>query len=94
MAYTVDGGELGMIQYESFNAAIARITITGIGVHPGHAKNIMRSALLVAHQLQAMLPGGETPQDTEGYEGFFHLTSLRGTVEAVSYTHLRAHETF
>lgn len=81
VAYTVDGGELGMIQYESFNAAIARITITGIGVHPGHAKNIMRSALLVAHQLQAMLPGGETPQDTEGYEGFFHLTSLRGTVE-------------
>ncbi len=81
VAYTVDGGELGMIQYESFNAAIARITITGIGVHPGHAKNIMRSALLVAHQLQAMLPGGETPQDTEGYEGFFHLTSLRGTVD-------------
>ena len=83
VAYTVDGGELGMIQYESFNAAIARITITGIGVHPGHAKNIMRSALLVAHQLQAMLPGGETPQDTEGYEGFFHLDTISGCVEKV-----------
>lgn len=81
IAYTVDGGELGMIQYESFNAAAARVTITGIGVHPGHAKNIMRSALLVAHQFQTMLPGGETPQDTEGYEGFFHLTNLRGTVD-------------
>ena len=88
VAYTVDGGALGLIQYENFNAAAARITITGFGVHPGDAKNVMRSALLVAHQLQAMLPGGETPQDTEGYEGFFHLTSLRGTVDEVEMEYI------
>lgn len=79
IGYTVDGGELGMIQYENFNAALARIRITGFGVHPGHAKNTLLNALLVANQLNNMLPAGDNPRDTDGYEGFFHLTKLNGT---------------
>ena len=73
IAYTVDGGALGDIEYESFNAAGARISITGFGVHPGSAKDTMINALLVAMELNGMLPAGETPRHTEGYEGFFHL---------------------
>ena len=79
IAYTVDGGPLGQVQYENFNAALAHIQITGLGVHPGSSKNTMINALLVANQFNNMLPAGETPRDTEGYEGFFHLTKLNGT---------------
>ena len=78
-AYTVDGSQVGLIDYENFNAALAKIHITGLGVHPGSSKNTMINALLVANELNNMLPSGETPRDTEGYEGFFHLTKLNGT---------------
>ena len=79
IGYTVDGGEVGMVQYENFNAALAQITIQGFGVHPGTAKNVMVNALMVANELNNMLPSGETPRDTCGYEGFFHVTKWNGT---------------
>lgn len=81
IAYTVDGGPLGEIEYESFNAATARISINGISVHTGSAKGKMKNALLLAHEFQAMLPPAETPAHTEGYEGFYHLRSVTGGVE-------------
>ena len=80
-AYTVDGGTEGSIEYENFNAASARLTVHGFNVHPGDAKDIMINASLVLMEANAMLPEGETPRDTEGYEGFFHLTGMDGTVE-------------
>lgn len=80
-AYTCDGGAESEIEYENFNAAEAVFVTHGVNVHPGEAKNTMRNALLVAMECNAMLPGGETPRDTEGYEGFFHLMKLNGTVE-------------
>ena len=80
-AYTVDGGQENIIEYENFNASAAHIEINGFNVHPGSAKNIMINALLVACEFNGMLPSGETPRDTEGYEGFFHLCDLSGTTE-------------
>lgn len=80
-AYTVDGGEIGEIEYENFNAASASITINGKSVHPGSAKNKMVNASLVAIELNALLPEYETPYYTEGYEGFFHLTDINGECE-------------
>ena len=80
-AYTLDAGSMGLIQYETFNAAAANIHITGFGVHPGSAKDTMISALQVACELNGMLPSGETPRDTCGYEGFFHMTHMAGTVD-------------
>lgn len=80
-AYTVDGGRLGELEYENFNAAGAKVTIHGRSVHPGEAKDKMRNALLMAQEFQSMLPVSENPMYTCGYEGFFHLDSLRGTVE-------------
>ncbi len=80
-AYTVDGGFEGELEYENFNAAGARITIAGRNIHPGYAKDKMINALHVAHEIDALLPAWERPEHTEGYEGFFHLTSLKGTVE-------------
>lgn len=79
-AYTVDGGPEGEIQYENFNAASAVVTIHGVDVHPGESKNTMVNALLVGIQFNSLLPGGQTPRDTEGYEGFFHLQELSGGV--------------
>lgn len=79
-AYTVDGGKEGEIQYENFNAASATITIHGLDVHPGEGKNTMVNALLVAMEFNAMLPAAQTPRDTEGYEGFYHLTQMTGNV--------------
>ncbi|MFV0314950.1 MAG: peptidase T, partial [Anaerotignum sp.] len=79
-AYTVDGGELGELQYENFNAARAVIEIKGRNVHPGMAKNIMVNAALVATDLVSSLPEQEIPSKTEGYEGFFHLCSFEGNV--------------
>ena len=81
LAYTVDGGALGELEYENFNAAEAEIAIRGFNVHPGSAKNVMVNAALAAAELLARLPAGDTPRETEGYEGFFHLTELSGTVE-------------
>ena len=79
-AYTVDGEDAGEISYENFNAASATITIHGLDVHPGEGKNTMVNALLVAMEFNAMLPAAQTPRDTEGYEGFYHLTQMTGNV--------------
>lgn len=80
-AYTVDGGELWEINYETFNAAAAHWDISGFNIHPGSAKNAMINACLVAMEINAMLPAGEIPAKTENYEGFFHLAEMRGNVE-------------
>lgn len=78
VAYTVDGGELGELEYENFNAAGAKITVHGLNIHPGEAKNKMKNAALIAVELAGMLPAAETPAHTEGYEGFYHLCGLEG----------------
>lgn len=78
VAYTVDGGELGEIEYENFNAAAAAVTIHGVNIHPGSAKNKMKNALLIAHDYVGLMPPAETPAHTEGYEGFYHLSELAG----------------
>lgn len=79
--YTVDGGGLGEIEYENFNGASAKITFNGVSIHPGSAKNKMKNAQLIAMEFNSYLPTGQTPADTEGYEGFFHLTNMEGTCE-------------
>lgn len=78
VAYTVDGGELGEIEYENFNAAAARVTVHGVNIHPGSAKNKMKNALLIALEFASLLPAAETPAHTEGYEGFYHLAGMTG----------------
>ena len=83
-AYTVDGGKLGEIEYECFNAAAATVTIRGRSVHPGYAKNAMLNALNVAMEFHALLPAGERPEHTEGYEGYYHLDRMEGDVEQVT----------
>ena len=80
-AYTMDGSEVGEIEFENFNAASARITINGRSVHPGYAKGKMINAARIATEIIAQLPADETPETTEDYEGFFHLTHISGTVE-------------
>lgn len=80
-AYTIDGGEIGELEYENFNAASAKITIHGRNIHPGYAKNKMINAALIANEFINMMPGFETPATTEGYEGFYHLTHMSGEVE-------------
>lgn len=80
-AYTVDGGRLGELEYENFNAAGAKVRIHGRSVHPGEAKDKMRNAILMAQEFQSMLPAAENPMYTCGYEGFYHLDALNGTVE-------------
>lgn len=77
-AYTVDGGELGEIEYENFNAASAEITVHGVNIHPGSAKNKMKNAALLAAEFIGMMPKAETPAHTEGYEGFYHLCEMKG----------------
>lgn len=78
VAYTVDGGELGEIEYENFNAAGAKVTVHGLNIHPGSAKNSMKNAILMAIEFNSMLPPAETPAHTEGYEGFYHLMHMAG----------------
>lgn len=78
--FTIDGGAIGELEYENFNAAAAEIIITGKSVHPGTAKNVMINASLIAGEFMSMLPENETPATTEGYEGFYHLTDLNGNV--------------
>jgi tripeptide aminopeptidase len=80
-AYTMDGSELGELEYENFNAAAAKITFKGRNVHPGYAKGKMINAIRVAHRFISLLPAQETPEQTEGYEGFFHLIAFQGEVE-------------
>lgn len=78
VAYTVDGGELGELEYENFNAAGARVTVHGFNIHPGSAKDKMKNALLMAIEFNSMLPPAEIPAHTEGYEGFYHLQAMSG----------------
>ena len=80
-AYTVDGGGLGEIEYENFNAASARVEVKGFNIHPGSAKNKMKNAARMAMRFASMLPDSETPEHTEGYEGFYHLVSIAGEEE-------------
>ncbi len=86
-AYTVDGGELGEIEYENFNAASAEIKVHGVNIHPGSAKNKMKNASLLAAEFINMMPKAETPAHTEGYEGFYHLCDMKGdeTLAELSY---------
>ena len=78
VAYTVDGGELGEIEYENFNAAAAELTVRGLNIHPGEAKNKMKNAVLMANQFLSLLPPAQTPAHTEGYEGFYHVCAMEG----------------
>ena len=92
-AYTVDGGRLGEIEYENFNAANASVFLRGINIHPGDAKNKMRNAILLANEFINMMPPAETPAHTEGYEGFFHINRIEGTeTEASVYMLIRDHD--
>ena len=87
-AYTMDGSEVGELEYENFNAASARITIRGRNVHPGYAKGKMVNACHVAREFASALPQDERPETTEGYEGFFHLTQMSGTVEEATLSYI------
>ncbi|WMT39786.1 peptidase T [Paenibacillus sp. D2_2] len=80
-AYTVDGGPIGELEYESFNAAAAKITCKGVSVHPGSAKGKMVNSAKIAMEFQAMLPAEEAPEHTDGYDGFYHLSSIKGDIE-------------
>ena len=87
-AYTMDGGEIGELEYENFNAAVARVTFEGRNVHPGYAKHKMINSMRIANQFVIMLPRWETPEHTEDYEGFYHLVSMEGTVEKTVLTYI------
>ncbi|MCR4844525.1 MAG: peptidase T [Bacteroidales bacterium] len=87
-AYTMDGGEVGELEFENFNAASAKIHIQGCNVHPGYAKGKMRNAIHIGEELNALLPEGERPEYTEGYEGFFHLISFKGSVEEADFSYI------
>ena len=87
-AYTMDGGEIGELEYENFNAAAAKIHVQGSNIHPGYGKDKMVNAMLIAMELNAMLPVEQRPRYTQGYEGFFHLTEFNGTVEEASMNYI------
>lgn len=87
-AYTLDGGEIGELEYENFNAAVAHVTFRGRNVHPGYAKHKMINSIRIANQFAIMLPRWETPEHTEGYEGFYHLVSFEGSVEKSVLTYI------
>ena len=87
-AYTIDGGPEGEIQFENFNAASADFYVHGVNVHPGEAKGIMKNSQKIAMEIQKMLPVDEAPEYTEGYEGFFHLMEMTGTVEETKMSYL------
>lgn len=87
-AYTMDGGAVGELEYENFNAAQAKVTIKGRNVHPGYAKHKMINSIRVANNFMAMLPRWETPEHTEGYEGFYHLVGVNGSVEETTLTYI------
>lgn len=92
-AYTVDGGPLGTLEYENFNAASAEVVIHGVNIHPGDAKNKMKNACLMAAELIAMVPPAESPAHTEGYEGFYHVTDVSGNeTEVVLHAIIRDHD--
>ncbi len=87
-AYTMDGGEIGELEYENFNAAGAKIHIQGSNIHPGYGKDKMVNSMLIAMELDAMLPEEQRPRYTQGYEGFFHLTAINGTVEETTMNYI------
>ena len=87
-AYTMDGGEIGELEYENFNAAVVKVTFKGRNVHPGYAKHKMINSMRIANQFVIMLPRWETPEHTEGYEGFYHLVSFEGSVEQTVLTYI------
>ena len=87
-AYTVDGGAEGSLEYENFNAASAHFSVNGVNVHPGSAKNTMKNASLIAMEINAALPCCDVPSLTENYEGFYHLTSMSGTVERAELSYI------
>ena len=92
-AYTVDGGALGELEYENFNAAAAQVKVRGVNIHPGSAKNQMKNALLIGMEFNGMLPAWETPAHTEGYEGFYHLCEVQGDEELTTLSYiLRDHD--
>ena len=92
-AYTVDGGALGEIEYENFNAAALTVNVNGKSVHPGSAKDVMKNALTLGMKFDSLLPANEVPEHTEGYEGFHHLTNMEGNVDkAVMHYILRDHD--
>ncbi|MBO4426861.1 MAG: peptidase T [Bacteroidales bacterium] len=92
-AYTMDGGEVGELEFENFNAAAATVHIQGRNVHPGYAKGKMRNAILIGMELEMLLPPEQRPEYTEGYQGFYHLISYKGTVEECTFTYiLREHD--
>ncbi|MBS2211106.1 peptidase T [Carboxylicivirga mesophila] len=87
-AYTLDGSQIGELEYENFNAAGAKVIVKGRMVHPGYAKNKMRNSIRIANQIITMLPRHETPEHTEGYEGFYHLMSFNGDVEKTELVYI------
>ena len=87
-AYTIDGGDLGELEYENFNAAVAKVNLKGVSVHPGYAKGKMVNACLVAMDFASMMPADERPETTEGYQGFFHLVGMTGGVEEARLTYI------
>jgi len=87
-AYTMDGGEVGELEFENFNAAAAKVTFKGRNVHPGYSKNKMINSMLVANEFINLLPADETPAHTEGYEGFFHLVGMQGDVELSTLSYI------
>ena len=87
-AYTMDGGQIGELEFENFNAAAAKITVHGLNVHPGYAYHKMRNSMRIAYQLAVMIPRWQTPEHTEGYEGFYHLTGMQGDVEKTTLNYI------
>ena len=87
-AYTMDGGEVGELEFENFNAAAAKIIVKGRNVHPGYAKNKMVNAIRVANEFMTLLPGNETPEGTDGYEGFYHVVGIEGSVEEATISYI------
>ncbi|MDE6927964.1 MAG: peptidase T [Muribaculaceae bacterium] len=87
-AYTMDGGEIGELEFENFNAAVATVTFKGRNVHPGYAKHKMINSMRIANQFIIMLPRWETPEHTEAYEGFYHLVGMQGSVENTTLTYI------
>ena len=87
-AYTMDGGEIGELEFENFNAASAKIRVQGRNVHPGSAKCKMKNAILIGQEFNSLLPVEQRPEYTEGYEGFFHIVSFNGTVEQASFAYI------
>ena len=87
-AYTMDGGEIGELEFENLNAASAKIRIQGRNVHPGYAKDKMKNAILIGMEVNSLLPVGQRPELTEGYDGFFHIISFKGTVEEAEFGYI------